>query len=224
KASKKKQTAKNDTYEVNDNNNSKRKMKRNDQKSRRDRNDALATLRRFPWIIIIALFLVGAGGIIWGGEILASSIEHGIERFETDVLVYAVIVGIVASSPELIVTMRGLLSKDKEKVEVGLVHQVSAINQTFFLLFGIPFVLSGIIDIGIPISMDITIVMGGIFIMSVALSMMISDDNKFDLLEGIVITILSIVSLLALALIGGITTQSESTSTAIQLAQIAQLL
>ncbi|MCK5298534.1 MAG: hypothetical protein KAJ76_06490, partial [Candidatus Heimdallarchaeota archaeon] len=108
--------------------------------------------------------------------------------------------------------------------EVGLVHQVSAINQTFFLLFGIPFVLSGIIDIGIPISMDITIVMGGIFIMSVALSMMISDDNKFDLLEGIVITILSIVSLLALALIGGITTQSESTSTAIQLAQIAQLL
>ena len=224
KANKKKQTDKDDSHEVTDNNNSRRKLKKNDQKSHRDRNDALATLRRFPWIIIIALFLVGAGGIIWGGEILASSIEHGIERFETDVLVYAVIVGIVASSPELVVTMRGLLSKDKEKIEVGLVHQVSAINQTFFLLFGIPFVLSGILDIGIPISMDITIVMGGIFIMSVALSMMISDDNKFDLLEGIVITILSTVSLLALALIGGIASQSESTSTAIQLAQIAQLL
>ncbi|NHJ32807.1 MAG: hypothetical protein FK732_08085 [Asgard group archaeon] len=205
-------------------NNNSRRSRKSSQKSHQERSDALATLRRFPWIIIIALFIFGAGGIVWGGEILASSIELGIERFHTNVLVYAVVVGIVASSPELVVTLRGLFSRDKEKIEVGLVHQVSAINQTFFILFGVPFVLSGIMGIGIPISMDITIVTGGIFIMSVALNMMISDDNKFDLLEGIVVTILSTVSLLALALIGSITASSESTSTAIQLAHIAQLL
>jgi Ca2+/Na+ antiporter len=198
---------------------------RKSRRSHQERSDALATLRRFPWIIIIALFLFGAGGIVWGGEILATSIELGIQEFETNVLLYAVVVGIVASSPELVVTMRGLLSKDKEKEEVGLVHQVSAINQTFFILFGLPFIISGIMGIGIPISMDITIVMGGIFIMSVALILMISDDNKFDLLEGIVVFILSTVSLLALALIGSITAQSESTtSTALQLAYIAKLL
>ena len=46
--------------------------------------------------------------------------------------------------------------------------------------------------------------MGCIYIMSTAEKMMIMDDNSFDILEGGVITILAIVSLLALALIGGV--------------------
>jgi hypothetical protein len=87
-------------------------------------------------------------------------------------------------------------------IEVGLVHQVSAINQTFFILFDVPFVISGIFAIGIPVALEITIVFGGIFVLSTAVILMIMDDNKFDFLEGAVITVMSIVSLLALALIG----------------------
>ncbi|MHA1187215.1 MAG: hypothetical protein ACTSSK_10135 [Candidatus Heimdallarchaeota archaeon] len=121
------------------------------------------------------------------------------------------------------VTLRGLLSPDEEDKEVGLVHQVSAINQTFFILFGVPFVISGIFNIGIPIAIEIIIVMGGIFIISAAEVLMIMDDNAFDLFEGIVILILSIVSLLALALIGGAST-GDVESTALQLANIAKLL
>lgn len=174
----------------------------------RDKEHALATLRRWPWIIIIVLFLFGAGGIVLGGNILATSIEHGLETFElvyeeVPVLVYAVLVGIVSSSPELVVTFRGLLSKDKELQEVGLVHQVSAINQTFYILFGVPFLLSGMFAIGIPITLEGTLVTGGIFVMSLVVQMMIGDDNKFDLLEGVVVTVMSTVSLLALAFIGG---------------------
>ncbi|MHA1356369.1 MAG: hypothetical protein ACTSR1_14480 [Candidatus Heimdallarchaeota archaeon] len=193
---------------------------------KQQRYDALATLRRFPWFIIILLFLFGAGGIVWGGELLASSIELGLSAFGTydvPILVYSVIVGIVSSSPELVVTLRGLLSPDEEDKEVGLVHQVSAINQTFFILFGVPFVISGIFNIGIPIAIEIIIVMGGIFIISAAEVLMIMDDNAFDLFEGIVILILSIVSLLALALIGGAST-GDVESTALQLANIAKLL
>jgi len=179
-------------------------------KNEHDRHHALATLRRFPWIIIILLFVVGAGGVIWGGELLASAIEKGLYvleveyQLEVPILVYAVVVGTISSSPELIVTFRGLLNPDKEIRQVGLVNQVSAINQTFFILFGFPFLLSGIIGIGIPVSINITIVMGGIFIMATAEVLMIVDDNKFDILEGVVITILASVSLLALALMGGV--------------------
>lgn len=208
--------------------NQKRKRRRlfgNGNKSKQQRSDALATLRRFPWFIIIILFLFGAGGIVWGGELLASSIELGFDAFTTQppILVYSVIVGIVSSSPELVVTLRGLFSQDQEDREVGVIHQVSAINQTFFILFGVPFVISGIFNIGIPIAIEITIVMGGIFIISAAEVLMIADDNAFDLFEGIVIIILSIVSLLALALIGG-TSTGEAESTALQIVQIAQYL
>ena len=178
--------------------------KRNGNNHKTDQH-ALATLRRWPWFIIIMIFFLGAGGIIQGGNLLAESIETGIEAFEVNILVYSVIVGIVSSSPELVVTFRGLLSREKELIETGLVHQVSAINQTFYILFGVPFLISGIFLIGIPIALEITIVMGGIFVMSIAVQMMVMDDNKFDLLEGVVITLMSIVSLLALAFIGGIT-------------------
>ncbi len=177
-------------------------------KNHRGEEHAFDTLRRWPWVIIIVLFLFGLGGIVIGGFILASAIEHGLETFElifneVPVLVYAVVVGIVSSSPELVVTFRGLLSKDKELQEVGLVHQVSAINQTFYILFGVPFLLSGLFAIGIPITLEITLVTGGIFVMSLVLQTMIADDNKFDLLEGVVVTVMSIVSLLFLVFIGG---------------------
>ena len=174
-----------------------------------DRHSALATLRRFPWFIIIFLFLIGAGGIIWGGELLASGIESGLHVLENDfhlevpILVYAVVVGLISTAPELIVTFRGLLHPDMETQKIGLINQVSAINQTFFLLFGFPFLLSGIIGIGIPVSINITMVLGCIYIMSTAEKLMIMDDNSFDILEGGVISILAIVSLLALALMGG---------------------
>ena len=96
-----------------------------------------------------------------------------------------------------------------ENVKLYLSRQASSfgrywLEQTFFILFGFPFLLSGIIGIGIPISINITLVMGCIYIMSTAEKMMIMDDNSFDILEGGVITILAIVSLLALALIGGV--------------------
>jgi hypothetical protein len=185
------------------------KKPRNGRKTQTERLNALATLRRFPWFIIILVFIFGTGGIIWGGQMLSASIEEGIREYSAQIpiLAYAVIVGLVSSSPELIVTFRGLLKKDKEMQEVGLVHQVSAINQTFFILFGAPFVLSGILTLinpnfGIPVTLGITIVMGGIFIMSLAVQLMVMDDNKFDLLEGVMITTLATVSLVALALIG----------------------
>lgn len=180
------------------------------EKSNHNKHDELATLRRFPWIIIVMLFIIGAGGIIWGGELLASGIQNGLHVFENDfhievpILVYAVVVGLISTSPELIVTFRGLLHPDEETQKIGLINQVSAINQTFFVLFGIPFLLSGIIGIGIPITINITMVMGCIYIMTTAEKMMIMDDNKFDVLEGGVITILAIVSLLALAFMGGV--------------------
>ncbi len=202
-----------------------RKRNNNDNKSKHEKDTALATLRRFPWYIIIILFIIGAGGIVWGGQILSRSIEDGIEIFRTvPILVYSVVVGSISSSPELVVTLRGIFSREQEAREVGLVHQVSAINQTFFILFGIPFVLSGILNIGIPIALEITVVMGGIFIMSAAAILMVMDDNKFDLLEGVVITILAVVSLLALMLIGGIPTEAETASTALQLVNIAKVL
>ncbi len=202
-----------------------RKRNNNDNKSNHERETALATLRRFPWYIIIILFIIGAGGIVWGGQILSRSIEDGIKIFRTvPILVYSVVVGLISSSPELVVTLRGIFSRNQEAREVGLVHQVSAINQTFFILFGIPFVLSGILNIGIPIALEITVVMGGIFIMSAAAILMIMDDNKFDLLEGVVITILAVVSLLALMLIGGIPTEAETASTALQLVNFAKVL
>ncbi|MBD3190022.1 MAG: hypothetical protein GF308_05240 [Candidatus Heimdallarchaeota archaeon] len=180
----------------------KKTKRQNGYKTKQERSDALATLRRFPWIIIIVIFILGLAGIIQGGNILAASIESGIEIFpNVTILVYSVVVGLISSSPELIVTFRGLVSGEKELVEVGLVHQVSAINQTFFILFGVPFIISGIFAIGIPIAIEITLVMGGIFVLSIAVLIMIMDDNKFDLLEGAVITIISIVSLLALAMI-----------------------
>ncbi|MHA1127003.1 MAG: hypothetical protein ACTSO7_16040 [Candidatus Heimdallarchaeota archaeon] len=226
KIKKVKEEVEEELVEVPNNSKRRRRLFGNNQKSKQQRSDALATLRRFPWFIIILLFLLGAGGIVWGGELLASSIELGLNAFgnyDVPILVYSVIIGIVSSSPELVVTLRGLFSQDEEDREVGLVHQVSAINQTFFILFGVPFVISGIFNIGIPIAIEIMIVMGGIFIISAAEVLMIADDNAFDLFEGIVIIILSIVSLLALALIGGAST-SEVESTAQQLAHIAKLL
>ena len=179
------------------------------KKDKNKNHDALATLRRFPWIVIIFLFILGAGGIVWGGEMLSEGIKKGLDVLEgglgidVPILAYAVVVGVISTSPELIVTFRGLLDPDPELKKIGLINQVSAINQTFFILFGIPFLISGIVGIGIPITLNITLVMGGIYIMSTAEKMMIMDDNHFDILEGAVLTILAVVSLLALAFIGG---------------------
>jgi len=140
---------------------------------------------------------------------LSEGIKKGLDVLEgglgidVPILAYAVVVGVISTSPELIVTFRGLLDPDPELKKIGLINQVSAINQTFFILFGIPFLISGIVGIGIPITLNITLVMGGIYIMSTAEKMMIMDDNHFDILEGAVLTILAVVSLLALAFIGG---------------------
>lgn len=179
------------------------------KKDKHKNHDALATLRRFPWIVIIFLFILGAGGIVWGGEMLSEGIKKGLVVLEdglgwdVPILAYAVVVGVISTAPELIVTFRGLLDPDPELKKIGLINQVSAINQTFFVLFGIPFLISGIVGIGIPITINITLVMGLIYIMSTAEKMMIMDDNHFDILEGAVLTILAVVSLLALAFIGG---------------------
>ncbi|MBD3190949.1 MAG: hypothetical protein GF308_09915 [Candidatus Heimdallarchaeota archaeon] len=159
----------------------------------------LISFRRFPWIVILVLFLIGVGGVVLGGDVLAEGIEIGAERFgESSILVYAVIVGIVSTSPELIVTFRGLTSKNKQIQEIGLINQISAINQTFFILFGVPFVMAGIVNIEIPNSPEIAIVFGGIFILAQCINSMILDDKAFDLLEGVVVTTLSLVSLIVL--------------------------
>jgi hypothetical protein len=166
-----------------------------------DEHHALISFRRFPWFVILILFGIGVAGVILGGDVLAEGIEKGLEipQFESiPILAYAVIVGIVSTSPELIVTFRGLTSKNKEIQQIGLINQISAINQTFFILFGFPFILSGLIGIGIPIAIEITVVFGGIFIVAECIHMMILDDKSFDILEGAIITILSIVSLILL--------------------------
>lgn len=159
----------------------------------------LISFRRFPWIVILVLFIIGVAGVVLGGDVLAEGIEIGAERFgESSILVYAVIVGIVSTSPELIVTFRGLTNKNKQIQEIGLINQISAINQTFFILFGVPFVISGLANIEIPNSPEIAIVFGGIFILAQCINGMILDDKAFDLLEGVVVTTLSLVSLIVL--------------------------
>ncbi|MHA1122840.1 MAG: hypothetical protein ACTSPC_08585 [Candidatus Heimdallarchaeota archaeon] len=100
--------------------------------------------------------------------------------------------------------MRAILDPKKENTEIGLVHQVSSINQTFFLLFGFPFLFASIININIPVSLDTTLVFTGIFVISLALHLTIIDDNHFDRVEGMLILLASITSLLALAVVGGL--------------------
>ena len=100
--------------------------------------------------------------------------------------------------------MRALFSPEEEDTRIGLVHQISSINQTFFLLFGFPFLFSTIIDVQIPVAFDTTLVLAGIFAISLALHLTIIDDNHFDRVEGALILFASITSLLALATIGGL--------------------
>ncbi|MHA1187212.1 MAG: hypothetical protein ACTSSK_10120, partial [Candidatus Heimdallarchaeota archaeon] len=76
--------------------------------------------------------------------------------------------------------------------------------QTFFLLFGFPFLFSTIIGMQIPVAFDTTLVLAGIFAISLALHLTIIDDNHFDRVEGALILFASITSLLALATIGGL--------------------
>ena len=165
----------------------------------REKDLDLATLRRFPWAIVLLIFLVGIVGIILGGNRTSIAIETSLEEFPSiPVLIYSILVGLFSCFPELIVTFRGLLSKEKEIKEIGLINQVSTINQTFCLLFGFPFIISGILFINIQVSLELGLIMGAIFILSLVILLMIVDDHHFDLLEGIVVTVLSVATLLVL--------------------------
>lgn len=161
-------------------------------------------LRRFPWFILIIVFAVGITGIIFGGRMISDAIENGLVIYNLPILVYCVIVGFVSSAPEMTITFRAVLNPEKEDTEMGLVHQISSINQTFFLLFGFPFLFASIRNIDIPVALDTTLVFTGIFAISLALHLTIIDDNQFDRVEGTLILIASITSLMALAVVGGI--------------------
>jgi hypothetical protein len=176
------------------------KKKKDCPKEEQDNNHhQIVSFRRFPWILVIILFIVGSAGVVFGGDALATGIETGAEEFENvPVLVYSVIVGLVSTSPELIVTFRGLMNKNKEVQQIGLINQISAINQTFFILFGVPFIISGVLGIGIPMALELTIVFGGIFILAQCIYSMILDDKAFDLFEGVLVTLVAIVSLMVL--------------------------
>ncbi|MEA2071761.1 MAG: hypothetical protein U9O98_10790, partial [Asgard group archaeon] len=126
----------------------KSRKKKKEKEACEEEDHNIISFRRFPWIVVIILFAIGVAGVIFGGDVLATGIEKGLEipQFENiPILVYSVTVGLVSSSPELIVTFRGLTHKNKEIQQIGLINQISAINQTFFILFGFPFVLSGLI-------------------------------------------------------------------------------
>ena len=161
-------------------------------------------LRRFPLYLLIIAFIIGLAGIYFGGNLISNSIETSIEIFDVPILVYCVVVGFVSSAPETTITMRALLDPEKEDTQIGLVHQVSSINQTFFLLFGFPFLFASIINVAIPVAFDTTLVFSGIFAISLSLHLTIIDDNHFDRVEGALILIASIASLLALGTIGNL--------------------
>lgn len=169
-----------------------------------EEGEQFVALRRFPWYILVIAFIVGIAGIVFGGTMISDSIESGLGIISMPILVYSVIVGFVSSAPEATITMRAILDPEKENTEIGLVHQVSSINQTFFLLFGFPFLFASIININIPVALDTTLVFTGIFVISLALHLTIIDDNHFDRVEGMLILLASITSLLALGVVGGL--------------------
>ncbi len=169
-----------------------------------EEGEQFVALRRFPWYILIIAFAVGIAGIVFGGTMLSDSIESGLGIISLPILVYSVIIGFVSSAPEATITMRAILDPEEENTEIGLVHQVSSVNQTFFLLFGFPFLFAAIINITIPVSLDTTLVFTGIFVISLALHLTIIDDNHFDRVEGMLILLASITSLLALGVVGGL--------------------
>ncbi|MHA1127005.1 MAG: hypothetical protein ACTSQX_15370, partial [Candidatus Heimdallarchaeota archaeon] len=169
-----------------------------------EEGEQFVALRRFPWYIIIIAFAVGIAGISFGGILISNSIETSIAIFNVPILVYCVVVGFVSSAPETTITMRALFSPEEEDTRMGLVHQISSINQTFFLLFGFPFLFSTIIGVQIPVAFDTTLVLAGIFAISLALHLTMIDDNHFDRVEGALILFASITSLLALTTIGGL--------------------
>lgn len=176
------------------------------KRNENEEQDQFVAIRRFPWYSIIIAFLIGAAGIFFGGNLISDAIEKSIEIYNVPILVYCVVVGFVSSAPETTITLRALMKPEREDNEMGLVHQISSINQTFFLLFGIPFLFSSIIDVNIPAAFDTTLVFASIFAISLALHLTIIDDNHFDRVEGALILFASITSLLALAVVGGILT------------------
>ncbi len=169
-----------------------------------EEKEQFIALRRFPWFVLIIAFIVGITGIIFGGSMISDAIENGLIIYNLPILVYCVIVGFVSSAPEMTITFRAVLNPEKEDTEIGLVHQISSINQTFFLLFGFPFLFASIINVDIPVALDTTLVFTGIFAISLALHLTIIDDNHFDRVEGTLILIASITSLMALAIVGGL--------------------
>ena len=169
-----------------------------------EEGEQFVAIRRFPWYIIIITFGIGIAGIFFGGSLISDSIATSIEIYNVPILVYCVAVGFVSSAPETTITMRAIFKPDEEDTEIGIVHQMSSINQTFFLLFGFPFLFSSIIDVEIPVAFDTTLVFAGIFAISLALHLTIIDDNHFDRVEGALILFTSITSLIALATIGGL--------------------
>ncbi|MCF2143937.1 MAG: hypothetical protein K9W42_09570 [Candidatus Heimdallarchaeota archaeon] len=161
-------------------------------------------LRRFPIYVLIITFTVGIAGIFFGGKMISESIEFALVQYKLPILLYSVIVGFVSTAPEMSITFRTIVKPEAEDTKIGLIHQVSSVNQTFFLLFGFPFLFASILNIYIPVALDTTLVFTGIFAISLALHLMIIDDNQFDRVEGTLILIASIASLLSLAIIGGV--------------------
>ncbi|HUT80435.1 MAG TPA: sodium/calcium exchanger protein [Candidatus Bathyarchaeia archaeon] len=174
------------------------------KESANNEGEQFVALRRFPWYIIILAFIIGITGIIFGGTLISNSIVTAIDSYQLPILVYSVIIGFVSSAPEMTITFRALRDPAKENIQIGLVHQISSVNQTFFLLFGLPFLLAAILNVDVPAILDTTLVFSGIFALSLTLHLTIIDDNHFDRLEGALIFVASIVSILALAVIGGL--------------------
>ncbi|MHA1462842.1 MAG: hypothetical protein ACTSQ0_07225, partial [Candidatus Heimdallarchaeota archaeon] len=169
-----------------------------------EEGEQFIALRRFPLYLIIIAFVIGLAGIYLGGSLISNSIETSIAVYDVPILVYCVVVGFVSSAPETTITMRALFNPEEEDTQIGLVHQVSSINQTFFLLFGFPFLLASIINVAIPVAFDTTLVFAVIFALSLALHLTIIDDNHFDRVEGALILITSIAGLIALGTMGSL--------------------
>ncbi|MGC9781052.1 MAG: hypothetical protein HZR80_17545 [Candidatus Heimdallarchaeota archaeon] len=169
-----------------------------------DETEQFISLRRFPWFVLVIVFVVGISGIIFGGTLISESIETGLEIYNLPILVYCVVIGFISSAPEMTITFRAILNPEEEDTEIGMIHQISSVNQTFFLLFGLPFLFASIINVNIPVALDTTLVLTGIFAISLALHLTIIDDNHFDRVEGALILVASIASLLTLAIVGGL--------------------
>ena len=169
-----------------------------------DETEQYISLRRFPWFVLVIVFVIGISGIIFGGTLISDSIETGLEIYNLPILVYCVVIGFVSSAPEMTITFRAILNPEEEDTEIGMIHQISSVNQTFFLLFGLPFLFASIINVNIPVALDTTLVLTGIFAISLALHLTIIDDNHFDRVEGALILVASIASLLTLAIVGGL--------------------